>query len=123
LGFRDDIYRILKSCDVMVLPSFLEGMPNVIFEGMIAKIPVVASDIPVHRRWIQHRHNGLLFDPRDAGSLAESIHEILTMAPETRVKLIWEAFKIGSEFNVAHMITSYEKLYSRLAPGGIQRLG
>lgn len=44
LGIRTDISDLLCSFDVMVFPSFYEGMPNTIIEAQATDLPCVISD-------------------------------------------------------------------------------
>jgi glycosyltransferase involved in cell wall biosynthesis len=45
LGFRNDVPRLLKTADVLVLPSLWEGLPNVVLEAQAASLPVIAHDV------------------------------------------------------------------------------
>lgn len=44
LGLRRDVPQLLSIMDVMVFPSFYEGMPNVVIEAQAAGLPCVVSD-------------------------------------------------------------------------------
>ncbi|WP_261302243.1 glycosyltransferase [Paenibacillus andongensis] len=45
LGLRDDISELLQEFDVMVLPSFKDGLPMVLIEAQAAGVPCVVSDV------------------------------------------------------------------------------
>ena len=44
LGNRTDVPKLLSAFDVLVFPSFFEGMPNVVIESQAASLPCVISD-------------------------------------------------------------------------------
>jgi len=48
LGFREDVYSIMANSDLLILPSWHEGMPNVVLEAMSIGLPSVVSNIPAH---------------------------------------------------------------------------
>jgi len=68
LGFRDDVPRLLKSSDVVVLSSHWEGFGLAALEGMAAVKPVVVSDVPGLREVVYGA--GLLFKPGDNKDLS-----------------------------------------------------
>ena len=44
LGNRNDVPKLLGAFDILVFPSFFEGMPNVVIEAQAASLPCVISD-------------------------------------------------------------------------------
>lgn len=77
LGHRDDVPRVLKTLDVFVYPSLMEGLGTALLEAMIMERPVVVSDIPTFRDFISHGVNGLFFKKSDEGDLAEKVLSVL----------------------------------------------
>lgn len=77
LGQREDIPELLCCCDVFVLASHAEGLPNSILEAMAAGRPVVATAVGGIPEVIEDRRNGLLVPPRDPVSLADALLKIL----------------------------------------------
>ena len=57
---RDDLAARYRASDVFVLPSFEEGMPNVVLEAMASGLPVVTTDIYGNRELVQDGVEGLL---------------------------------------------------------------
>lgn len=60
LGFRDDRLSLLKSFDLFVMTSTLEGIPRCLMEATAASIPVAAYDIAGIDQLIEHEKTGLL---------------------------------------------------------------
>lgn len=76
LGARTDVYEILKAGDVFLLPSRWEGLPIVLLEAGLLKVPVVASDTYGNREII-HKDSGILFNNLSSGALAGVIRDVL----------------------------------------------
>ncbi|MBM3162122.1 MAG: glycosyltransferase [Chlorobi bacterium] len=94
-GFTQDIYPWLKGCDLFVLASLFEGMPNVVMEAMAVEKPVVATDVNGARELMRDGITGLIVPPADAEALAAAIASViddpvrlksLGMAGKKRVK-------------------------------------
>jgi glycosyltransferase involved in cell wall biosynthesis len=111
-GFRHDRLAWLKSFDVFVLPSHLEGIPRCLMEAMAAGIPVIASDIPGNRDIVHHEKTGLLFPLSDVGALATALD---TMGSDAAVKYA-EAGRqlIHDQFSARAMADAYADLFARL---------
>jgi len=77
LGFRDDVPELLASCDLAVLPSESEGLPNSVLEAMAAGVPVVATCVGGIPEIIDNGQNGLLVPPENPPALAEAILRVL----------------------------------------------
>lgn len=73
MGKVSDIIPIYILADIVILPSFREGLPNVLIEAAAMETPVIASDIPGCRDAVQHGFNGNLFEK---GNIAELITNI-----------------------------------------------
>ena len=110
-GYHDNLLNIMKSCDMMVQPSFYEGMPNVLFEAITADIPVIASDIKAHNRWITHQKTGLLFCPNEYQDLADKIKQILSEHETIKKKRLDTARSIVNKLSLNQMARDYEAFY------------
>lgn len=74
----DKVPDLLAAHDVLVLPSWAEGMPNAMIEAMAAGLTVVVTSVGNIPDVIRHRETGLLVPPRDADALQTALAEVLT---------------------------------------------
>lgn len=86
-GFLEDIRPALEACDVLILPSYREGFPNVVLQAGAMGKPVIASDINGCNEVVENGFNGWLVPPRDASALAERMAHVMSLSPDERAKL------------------------------------
>jgi glycosyltransferase involved in cell wall biosynthesis len=67
----------LRIAHLLVLPSYMEGMPNALIEAMAAGLPVVATDVGAVTDVVSDGVNGLVIPPRNTDRLAEALRELL----------------------------------------------
>ncbi|WP_437291410.1 glycosyltransferase family 4 protein [Sorangium sp. So ce406] len=72
-----DVARYLAATDLLALPSWAEGTPNVVLEALAAARPVVATSVGGIPDVVESGRTGLLVPPRDAGALGRAIREAL----------------------------------------------
>lgn len=85
-----DRYELLKyylCCDGMTIPSFYDGMPNVLLEAGALGIPVIASNTGGMKDIITNRQNGLVFTPGDASSCRKSFFDFVNLSADARAAL------------------------------------
>jgi glycosyltransferase involved in cell wall biosynthesis len=84
---QDEMFRLIASADVGLIPTEPNtvgnrlGIPNKLFESLMAGLPVVASDVPEVARIVRETGAGVLYPsamPQSAAALAEGIHTLLT---------------------------------------------
>jgi glycosyltransferase involved in cell wall biosynthesis len=72
-----DTLRRIAAADMLVLPSFMEGLPIVLMEAMAAGTPVVASRVAGIPELVDDGRNGLLFTPSKWDELAGCMRRLL----------------------------------------------
>ncbi len=80
---RDDtnMKKHLEKADVIVCPSYSEGMPNVIIEAMANKMAVIASDVGAVNLLVNEQ-NGILISPRNTIELKSAILQYIKLNKE-----------------------------------------
>jgi L-malate glycosyltransferase len=103
LGRRSDIPEILASCDIAVLPSRAEGLPNAILEYMAAGLPVIASRVGGNAELVQDGVTGILIPAEDSAALSAALLKLLSEPSLAR-----RLGQAGREFTVQNF--SFERL-------------
>jgi len=83
LGYRNDANGLLKSFDLFVMPSHLEGMGTVVLDAFAASIPVVAASAGGLAEIVMDGVTGHLVPPRDPRAIAQVMIDALTNKAET----------------------------------------
>jgi glycosyltransferase involved in cell wall biosynthesis len=122
LGHVDDMPALLGSVDVVVLPSYREGLPKTLIEAAACALPLVTTDVPGCREVVTHGVNGLLVPARDASALADAIAR-LQDEPELASRLgVAARAKALAEFDERIVIERTIAVYRELlaSPGQAQ---
>ena len=77
LGHVDDLQYLMREVDLMVLPSYREGVPRGLIEAAAMELPIVTTDAPGCREVVDDGVNGLLVPVGDAEALAQAIEYLL----------------------------------------------
>lgn len=77
LGETRDVRPYIAAAHVLVLPSYREGTPTSIMEGMSMGRAAVVTDAPGCRETVRQGENGFLVPLRDAKSLAQAMERFI----------------------------------------------
>ncbi len=77
-GFCEDVFSVLLTADVFVLPSLHESSPNALIEAMGIGMPCIASDVGGIVDLIENEKDGIRVPPQDPGALASALRRVLT---------------------------------------------
>lgn len=108
LGFRDDIYDLIRCSDMVVLSSRSEGLGLSLLEAMALKKPVIATEVGGIPEVITHGKTGWLVPPDCPEALAEAILHFI-QDPEHADKMAKEGYDMVKEkFSKSHMLSLLE---------------
>lgn len=83
-GFQQEPRPFYNTCDCVVLPSYHEGMSNVLLEAAATGRPIITSDIPGCREAVLNGRNGILVPKCDAQALYQAMKQMLSANREKR---------------------------------------
>ena len=103
--------KLLKESSFYILPSYNEGMPMSVIEGMAYKNVTVSTNVGGIPKVITNMQNGILINPGDTESLYRYLDELL-QDKELRIKLSENARKTTEEkFNIKNNIKKLIEVY------------
>lgn len=92
LGFKDDIRPYVALSNILVLPSYREGFPNVVLQASALGIPSIVTDINGSNEIIKNGINGYICQSKDINSLFEK--KELAVKNKIHLKLLGENAKL-----------------------------
>lgn len=117
LGWQNDIARVLRGIDILLLTSRWEGLPVVILESLASGIPVVATDAGGVSELVVSGVNGFVEEKGACEKLADDIL-LLAGHEDIRMRFSRQAKKrFNNEFDIRHMANSMQNLYQKMEGG------
>jgi len=112
LGERKEIKEIIAISDIIVFPSYREGVPRILLEAGAMEKPIVTSNVPGCREVVQDQKNGFLIKPKEVGELIKKI-EILVKNKKLRKKFGENSRRLIKEkFDVEKIVKETIQMYN-----------
>nr|WP_297458419.1 glycosyltransferase family 4 protein [uncultured Halomonas sp.] len=114
VGRLSDILPLLNSADILLFPSYREGVPRAVMEAAATGLPTVGFDVPGVREAVRDGETGYLVPKCDVDAMTESVVSLLE-----NVKLLErmgrQARQLAeSEFDVRNIQTAFFSIYCDL---------
>jgi glycosyltransferase involved in cell wall biosynthesis len=108
--FTDSIEEFLRHADVVVLPSYREGVSRMLLESAAMGKPLIATDVPGCREIVKNQFNGLLCKVKDAKDLSRAMMEMFSKS-ENELQRMGENSRqlVEKEFSDEVVTTAYLK--------------
>ncbi|MDA7687201.1 glycosyltransferase [Pseudomonadales bacterium] len=120
LGYREDVYSLMASADVLVFPSWYEGMPNVVVEAMALSLPCVISRIPAHEALFGDEAGVSYIDPAMPSMLAKVLEDMLSGTTNLQA-MAQQGLNFSNRFTPEKLMQRYEFLYQQTLDLKIRR--
>ncbi len=113
-GFSNDISSLFQSANLVVLPSYREGLPKVLVEAAAAGRAVITTDVPGCRDAIEPNISGLLVPVKDSGALASAIERLINDA-DLRKRMGLAGRELAErEFAIDKIVAQHLDIYKQL---------
>jgi len=110
-GFSSNIASVFTNSNIVVLPSYREGLPKVLIEAAACGRAVVTTDVPGCRDAIEPNITGLLCEVKNANSLATTIEKLI-LDKEFRNNMGKEGRKLAEkEFDIKKVVEKHFEIY------------
>jgi len=75
---KEEKERLFKKVDILVLPSYNEGLPMAILEAMNYSLPIISTKVGGIPEVIKNKENGFIIDPGNIDALTSSLQALIT---------------------------------------------
>lgn len=108
-----DLPKYLNSLRLLVLPSYTEGLPNILLEAMICGTPVLATSVGAIPDIIKNGKTGYLIENNSSVCIAETIIQILEY-PNLEKTAINSKKIIEKQFNLKHRVNQWNQILKEI---------
>ena len=106
--------RVLAASDGIVLPSYAEGLPMVLLEGMAYGLPVVATRVGSVPEVVDDGVEGFLIEPGDVDSLADCMYRLATDTNLRHRMGRAARWRVEKEFSLDNMADRILSIYNEV---------
>ncbi len=115
MGYRKDMASVFAASNLVVLPSYREGLPKVLLEAAACGRAIVTTDVPGCRDAIIPDVTGLLVPVKDAKALADAIEKLI-LDTELRSKMGKAGRTLAEEvFAIEKVVQQHLAIYADVA--------
>lgn len=117
LGTTEHIGQFFTLCDVVVLPSYREGLSRVLLEACSCEKFIITTDIPGCRELCIEGENGLLCEKADGASLADAMSKAIALGVDA-LALKGKAGRplVETTYATQQVLDAYDALIAEVLP-------
>ena len=115
LGACADVPRVLAGADMLVLTSQHEGFPNVLLEGMAARLPIVTTPAGDAATLVDEGRSGFVVPFQDVDLLAERMQTLAQSRAMRRALGAAGRARVEAQYRVDGLAVRALEIYHRIA--------
>ena len=114
VGYQKNMATVFKHSNIVVLPSYREGLPKVLIEAAACGRAVITTDVPGCRDAIEANKTGLLVAAKSSTELACSIERLIIDA-DLRVKMGAAGRQLAEKvFSIEQVVDKHLSIYQQI---------
>ncbi|WP_416147682.1 glycosyltransferase family 4 protein [Salipaludibacillus sp. HK11] len=107
-GVQDNVKEFIEDCNAVILPSYHEGMANVLLEAASMGRPIIASSIPGCEETFDEGVTGFGLEPKNVDSLVQAINKFIDLPYNKKKSMgVLAREKVENEFDRNEVVLSY----------------
>lgn len=111
IGYQEDMVSVYKSSDIVVLPSYREGLPTVLAEACAAGKPIVTTNAIGCKDCVEEGVNGYKVPVKSVKELADAIEKLIDNPLERKRMGINSRKKAENEFDQRDVIKKHFEIF------------
>jgi glycosyltransferase involved in cell wall biosynthesis len=113
LGWRTDILAVMRRCDIVLLPSYTEGMPRSLLEAMALSKPIVTTRVGGVPELVRHGTDGFVLEPGDVDGIVNALRRLED--PRLRSAMGASGFqRVKEDFSLDSQVNGWLQAYRSL---------
>lgn len=114
IGYQKQMKSVYQNSDIVVLPSYREGLPKSLIEACAIGRPIVTTSVTGCRECVIDGYNGFLVNVKDEHSLAEGILKLVN-SKDLRLQFGQASRALAEkEFSVDNVVQKHFEIYNRV---------
>ncbi len=110
-GYATNVFSAIRQSNLMILPSYREGLPKSLLEAAACGRAVITSNVPGCRDAIACGETGLLVNPKNAQMLADAIIQLLQDGPLRKEYGVAGRRLAEKYFDVNNVVSQHLSIY------------
>ena len=115
IDYSENILEHINNSDCVVMPSWREGISNVLIEAGAMRKPSIASNVPGCKDVITDSYNGYLFKPNVCNEITNAMNRILNDSNKQRKRMGLNAYNnVRKKFRLKDLQIFYKNLITSI---------
>jgi len=112
LGYKTNMISEYIDSDIVVLPSYREGLPKSLIEANAIGRPIISTDVPGCRECVRHKKNGLLVPAKDVNALAKAFKFFINNKNVIEEYGKYSRYMAEKYFSINNVVNEHMKIYN-----------